>query len=53
MFHEANELTGWIEVEDVEMSTRGHAGRGRIRLTPRQDWPEGDRSRGGRASDDS
>jgi hypothetical protein len=33
MFREANELKGWIDVEDGKIIDQGHAGRGRIGLT--------------------
>jgi hypothetical protein len=33
MFREANELKGWIDVEDGKIVDQGHAGRGRIGLT--------------------
>jgi Cyclic nucleotide-binding domain len=33
LFREANELRGWIDVEDGKIVDHGHAGRGRIGLT--------------------
>jgi hypothetical protein len=33
MFREANELKGWIDVEDGKIVDQGHTGRGRIGLT--------------------
>src|SRR4029453_239003 len=34
LFREANELRGWIDVEDGKIVDHGHAGRGRIGLEP-------------------
>jgi Cyclic nucleotide-binding domain len=33
LFREANELKGWIDVEDGKITDYGHAGRGRVGLT--------------------
>lgn len=40
LFREANELRGWIDVEDGKIVDYGHAGRGRIGLTRLQLGPK-------------
>jgi hypothetical protein len=40
LFREANELRGWIDVEDGKITDYGHAGRGRIGLTRLQLGPK-------------